>query len=106
MEHSRKWRGCAGFLGVAAGTAFLLAAASASAGPNTGNVSFSLGMDFTTAYFFRGILQERDGFIWQPYGEINMPVYVDEGAALSKVTPFVGNWNSVQSEKTLSSGNG
>jgi hypothetical protein len=107
MEHSRKGRRCAGLLlGLAIGAAMLLAAPRAFAGPNSGSVQFSFGMDFTTAYFFRGILQERDGFIWQPYGEINVPLYVDEGAGLSKFTLFVGNWNSIQSEKTLSRGGG
>jgi hypothetical protein len=47
-----------------------LGAASASAAPNTGKFSISGGVDITTAYFFRGILQERDGFIIQPYGEL------------------------------------
>ena len=106
MEHRTKARGRAGLLGLAAGAALLLAAPGAFAGPNSGNVSFSMGMDFTTAYFFRGILQERDGFIWQPYGEVNVPLWVDEGGDLSKVTFFIGNWNSVQSKKTLSSGSG
>ena len=106
MEHSRKGRRLAGLLGLAAGAAMLLAAPRAFAGPNSGSVQFSLGMDFTTAYFFRGILQERDGFIWQPYGEINVPFYVDEGGTLSKAGFFIGSWNSIQSEKTLQSGSG
>ena len=106
MEQSGKGRGRAGFLGLAAGVAMLLAAPRAFAGPNSGSVSFSMGMDFTTAYFFRGILQERDGFIWQPYGEVNVPLYVDEGGDLSKFGFFIGTWNSVQSEKTLASGSG
>ena len=75
MEHSRKGRRLAGLLGLAVGAAMLLAAPRAFAGPNSGNVQFSMGMDFTTAYFFRGILQERDGFIWQPYGEVNVPFW-------------------------------
>src|SRR5262245_6791522 len=103
---SRYRRGRAAILGLAAGAAMLMAAPRAFAGPNSGSIQFSLGMDFTTAYFFRGILQERDGFIWQPYGEVNVPFYVDEGAALSKATFFIGNWNSVQSKKTLQSGSG
>lgn len=106
MEQSRKRRRRAGVLGLVAGAAMLMAAPRAFAGPNSGNVSFSMGMDFTTAYFFRGILQERNGFIWQPYGEVNVPLWVDEGAGLSKFTFFIGNWNSVHSQKTLQSGSG
>jgi len=79
--------------------------------PNKGRVSFSIGSDFTTAYFFRGILQERDGFIWQPYGEVDFNLYTadekDEATdPLSSFTLFAGSWNSVQSEKTLSDGEG
>jgi hypothetical protein len=106
MEHRKRCSGLAAMIGLAVGAAVMLVAPRAFAGPNTGSVSFSLGMDFTTAYFFRGILQERDGFIWQPYGEINVPLWVDEGGDLDKVTFFIGNWNSVQSKKTLSSGSG
>jgi hypothetical protein len=84
----------------------LLAAPRAFAGPNSGLVQFNVGMDFTTAYFFRGILQERNGFIWQPHGEVDFSLLKEEGADLSAVTLFVGNWNSVQSEKTLSRGGG
>jgi len=65
---STRWKGT---LLVAIGTLAVLAAAPVRAeSPNKGLVSLSVGSDFTTAYFFRGILQERDGFIWQPYGEI------------------------------------
>jgi len=97
---------------VAVGAAVVFAAAPARAeSPNKGLVSLSVGSDFTTAYFFRGILQERDGFIWQPYGEIGFSLFTaDEEEA--KVNPvrsfslFAGSWNSIQSEKTLSDGSG
>jgi hypothetical protein len=35
-----------------------------------------------------------------------VPLWVDEGGDLSKVTFFIGNWNSVQSKKTLATGSG
>ena len=77
-------------------------------GPNRGLISLSVTNDFTNTYMFRGIQQERDGFIWQPYGEVNINAYSDEGedAILTGITPFVGSWNSVHSENTLSSGSG
>jgi hypothetical protein len=84
----------------------LLSATQALAGPNTGKIAFSAGSDITTAYFFRGILQERNGFIWQPYGEVNINAYSDEEGVLTGITPFLGTWNSVHSENTLSSGSG
>lgn len=72
------------------------------AAPNKGRVAFSLGMDFTTAYFFRGILQERDGFIWQPYGGVGITLYEGaEGDFVNSLIFNVGSWNSVQSKQTL-----
>jgi hypothetical protein len=106
MEHCRERRGRAAILGLALGVAMLIAAPRAFAAPNSGLVQFNMGMDFTTAYFFRGILQERGGFIWQPHGEVDVNLYKEEGAGLSGVTFFVGSWNSIQSEKTLSRGGG
>jgi len=81
-------------------------AGSALAGPNSGKVSFSFGNDFTTAYFFRGILQERRGFITQPYGEINFNLYADEEGPLTGITLLGGMWNSIHTERTLSDGDG
>ena len=81
-----------------------LGAASASAAPNTGKISFSGGVDITTAYFFRGILQERDGFIIQPYGEVGFALYKgenDEGKGdWSGLSLFGGTWASLHSEET------
>lgn len=86
--------------------AALLAAGPATAAVNSGKVSFSLGTDVTTAYFFRGILQERNGLIAQPYGEVSYSLYENEGAPLSSVSLTGGLWASVHSEKTGASGTG
>jgi hypothetical protein len=95
---------------VAAGAAVVFAAAPAGAdSPNKGRLSLSVGSDFTTAYFFRGILQERDGFIWQPYGELGFNLYTADEASTDPVRTFslfAGSWNSINSEKTLSDGSG
>lgn len=74
-------------------------------GPNRGSVWLSFNNDFTTAYFFRGILQERNGFIWQPSLDIGITVFEGEGVVQS-VDLAVGTWNSVHSNKTLASGSG
>jgi hypothetical protein len=74
-------------------------------GPNRGRVSLSFANDIVTAYFFRGILQERNGFITQPSLEIGINVYEGEGA-LTSLDLGIGTWNSVQSNKTLASGSG
>jgi len=76
-----------------------LGAASVSAAPNTGRFSFSGGVDFTTAYFFRGILQERRGFIAQPYAEMLINLHKDEGP-FSGLSLLGGFWNSIHSEAT------
>jgi hypothetical protein len=57
------------------------------------------GVDFMTAYVFRGIYQEDSGTI--------MPPYADLGIALGRgVTLNVGNWNSVHSGPTGHRGRG
>jgi hypothetical protein len=63
-------------------------------GPNTGRISFSGGMDYTTAYFFRGIFQEDDDYILQPYGDLTVRLWDDKGP-LNAVGLTVGLWNSL-----------
>jgi len=103
MDH---WKGWAVLVGIVV----MLCVAPASAaeeeeGPNRGRVSFSLGSDITNAYFFRGILNERDGFIWQPYADLGFNLYKGDGA-VSSVDLGFGIWFSFQTEKTLASGDG
>ena len=75
-------------------------------GPNTGNVSLALQNDFTTAYYFRGILQENDDMIWQPSLGIAWKLYSSEDGPLRALSVGVGLWNSVHSDHTGSSGGG
>jgi hypothetical protein len=72
-------------------------------GPNTGKLAFSGGVDFTTAYFFRGYNQEDQGLIAQPYANLYFKI-VDTDSF--KVTPYVGTWNSIHSEDTLANAGG
>jgi hypothetical protein len=74
-------------------------------GPNKGRVSFTVASDITTAYFFRGILQERNGFIWEPYAEMAINLFKSDGP-LSSVDLGMGIWFSFQSDKTGASGSG
>ncbi len=71
--------------------------------PNKGKISLSAGMDFTTAYFFRGIRQEISGFIGQPYAGATLNLYEGE-KGLNSVDANVGIWNSIQTGPTGSSG--
>ena len=75
-------------------------------GPNTGRVSLSITNEFTNIYMFRGIKQERDGFIWQPYIDVGLKVWESEDAPIKGVTLGMGIWNSFHSKKTLSRGSG
>ena len=92
-----------GKLALVAIAAAWLGAASASAAPNTGRLSFSGGADITTAYFFRGIMQERNGFIIQPYAEMGINLHKDEGP-FSGLSLIGGFWNSIHSEGTGATG--
>jgi len=92
-----------GWIGMGA-LAAVLAAGPATAAVNSGKVSFSLGTDATTAYFFRGILQERDGLIMQPYGEVSFSLYENEGAPISSVSLTGGLWASAHSALTGATG--
>ncbi|MCI0483280.1 MAG: hypothetical protein L0Y78_01725 [candidate division NC10 bacterium] len=98
----KKWRGMAILVSSLALAGLFLHTAAAQAaeeekGPNKGNVSVGVGVEFPTAYFFRGILQEDDGFIAQPFLETNIKVYEGD-APLNSVSAKLGIWNSFQSE--------
>ena len=72
-----------------------LSASAVRAGENTGRISLNAGVDFTTAYYFRGILQEKNGFIAQPYGDVTFNLY--EGSnGINSVDATLGLWNSFQ----------
>src|SRR5262245_44719476 len=64
-------------------------------GPNTGRVSFSGGIDFPTDYYFRGIFQEDENYIIQPYGELGFKLWDSKDGPLNNVTFSLGTWNSL-----------
>lgn len=67
--------------------------------PETKRFTTTGGVDFATAYVFRGIYQEDTGMI--------MPPYADLGVALGKgVSLNVGMWNSIHSGPSGNSGKG
>jgi hypothetical protein len=61
--------------------------------PNTGAMRVTGGIDITTAYFFRGYLQEDQGIILQPFANL----YFDLSPSVSA---YVGTWNSLHEEQT------
>ena len=66
---------------------------------NQDTLSFSFGADMTSAYFFRGYLQENQGIIIQPWVEFGVSLKEGDGDS-PDVSLIFGNWNSFQSEKT------
>jgi len=67
--------------------------------------SGSLGVDFTSQYFFRAIQQENQGAIVQPWYELSIPLSGSEGL-LHDFTLTVGSWNSLHDGPTSSGGPG
>jgi hypothetical protein len=63
-----------------------------------------LGLDFTSAYFFRGILQEDQGIIAQPWIELGFGLYEGDGPLRALDLTF-GLWNSLHEGPTGSGGN-
>jgi hypothetical protein len=59
-------------------------------------VTLTAGVDFVSAYLFRGIFQEDSGVIVPPYVDVGVSVYSGEGA-LKSVTLNGGIWNSLHS---------
>jgi hypothetical protein len=72
-------------------------------GPNTGRVSLGMGVDVTTHYFFRGILQEDQDYILQPYGEVTFKLLEGEGA-FTGLGFTLGLWNSLHGGPTGTGG--
>lgn len=64
---------------------------------NADRVHLSVDLNFTDKYFFRGILQEKDGFIFQPTVEIGLDIYESESWSLGA---YVGIWSSFHDERT------
>jgi len=62
--------------------------------------SGTLQSDFTNAYFFRGIKNERNSFIWQPWAELFLNLYSSDDGLLRDASVGMGVWNSVHEDKT------
>jgi hypothetical protein len=64
-------------------------------------LSATIQADFSNAYFFRGILQERDGLIAQPWGEVAYSLYSSETGLIRDFSIAGGVWASFHTEETL-----
>ena len=68
------------------------------AGPNTGAVSLSAGVDVASAYYYRGIPQEDQGVITQPWMEIGFNLFTPEegqDSGIDSLDLAFGSWNSL-----------
>jgi hypothetical protein len=74
--------------------------------PNTGALSITFDNSLTTAYMFRGIMNERDGLIWQPSVALSFNLYEAAESVVESVDFSIATWLSVHSEETFESGNG
>ena len=81
--------------------ALALSAAAPARADDESRLSGILQLDLTNAYFFRGILNERDGLIAQPWAELYVSLYSAEDGAIRNVTLGAGVWTSIHSEETL-----
>ena len=71
-------------------------APAAAPAPPPKRATLTTGIDFPTAYMFRGIFQEDEGFITQPFVDLGIALYSGNGD-LKAVSANVGNWDSIHS---------
>lgn len=81
------------------------AAPAAEPAMNNSKLSLTVGVDFYTHYFFRGILQENQGFIAQPYAEVGFKLFEADGPISSGTFKF-GTWNSFHDNDTAAASTG
>ena len=63
---------------------------------NSQNISGTVSLDVSHAYFFRGIKQEREGFVGQPSGDLNFAMFrKQEPEGLHAIDFHFGLWNSL-----------
>jgi len=63
-------------------------------------LSGTVQADFTNAYYFRGIRQEDEGFIFEPWAELYYNLYKSDDGPIRNLTIGGGVWNSFHSEET------
>jgi uncharacterized protein (TIGR02001 family) len=67
--------------------------------PNTGRLSVDASIDWTSKYYFRGIIQEDDGLIIQPGVELGLNLFQGDDFVTS-LDVYAGIWNSIHDEQT------
>ena len=64
--------------------------------PKTSAITGDFGVNFVSAYFSRGILQENQGAIAEPYADLYLSLFEGSGA-INKVSLNMGIWGSIHS---------
>jgi hypothetical protein len=83
--------------------AALAAPAQAQDDPNPGALTISGAVDFTNAYFFRGIRQDETKVITWPYFDLGLALYSGKSGLKSVAVDF-GTWNSLHPGATGTEG--
>jgi len=74
--------------------------------PNRGKITFLGGLDFATAYVFRGMLRDDTRVVLWPYTEATVDLFQGR-EGLKSVTFHLGTWNSLHTGATgFNNGNG
>lgn len=68
---------------------------------NEGAISLDAGFDVTSFYIFRGLPQENQGAIIQPWAEIGATLFESDSGPVNSVSVYGGLWNSLQDEDTF-----
>jgi hypothetical protein len=69
--------------------------------PNTGGLTLSGGVDYTTAYFFRGYNQEDARLIVQPWATIGFSLLDSDNLDISA---YLGTWTSLHAQPSAGDG--
>lgn len=64
---------------------------------NADRVSATVDLTFTSQYFFRGIIQETEGLIFQPSIELGFDLYSNDSFSIAA---YAGLWNSFHDNET------
>jgi len=60
---------------------------------NTGRITLNFGVDWASAYYFRGIAQEQSGANFQPAGSLSFKL-IEHAGPLTALTATPGFWNN------------
>lgn len=63
-----------------------------------GALSIRFDSTFTTAYLWRGVINQRDGLIWQPSVELSMNLFGSADGWVRSVDAGVGTWLTLHTE--------